>query len=59
LTFQERSEALRNPGSTVTGASPSGCVVAAAFASWIEPLAVSGTANGGLPAVSLTTVVPG
>ena len=59
LTFQERSEALRNPRSTVAGAIPAGRVDAIALLMGIEPAAVSGTANGGLAAVSLTAVVPG
>ena len=57
--YNYRVSADSNPGSTVTGASPAGCAAAAAFVSGIEPLAVSGIANGGLPAVSRTTVVLG
>ena len=43
----------------VDGASPAGRVVSTALARGIAPAAVSGIPNGGLPAVSLTAVVPG
>ena len=46
-------------GSTVAGASPTGRVESIALSRRIVPDAVSGVANGGLPAVSLTVVVPG
>src|SRR6185503_2472998 len=59
LTFHDRSEALRNRGSTVTGARPMRRVVVIASLTEIAPAAVSGIADGGLPAVSRTTVVLG
>ena len=59
LTFHDCIDAFRNRGSTVAGARPAGRVASIALASGIEPAAVSGAANGGLPAVSLTAVVPG
>ena len=52
-------DAFRNRGSTVTGASPAGRAVSRALASAIDPVAVNGTPNGGLLAVSLTAVVTG
>src|SRR6266850_7664960 len=59
LTFQDRTDPFRNPGSVVTGARPAGRAVSIASISGIDPVAVNGTPNGGLPAVSLTAVVPG
>src|SRR3954464_3586556 len=59
FAFHDRREALRNRGSTVTGERPIGPLVLTASSMEIEPVAVNGMANGGLPAVSLTTVVLG
>ena len=60
FTFHDCSEAFRNRGSTVDRREPGGSRrVDARWRERIEPDAVSGAANGGLPAVSLTAVVPG
>src|SRR5215207_9163842 len=58
-TFHDWSDAFRNRGSTDTGERPIAWVISIALARRIGPAAVSGIANGGLPAVSLTAVVLG
>src|SRR5262245_4163870 len=59
LTFHDRIDAFSNHGSIVTGARRTGCVAVTAARGEIEPVAVNGVANGGLPVVSRTAVVLG
>src|SRR5262245_60043128 len=59
LTFHDRTDALRNSRSTVTGARAVACVRAMALSSGTETAAAKGIANGGFPAVPETAVVPG